>query len=112
MALLTATRPTKPGVAIAPGNVTASDTIQESDLGQLGAYLIILNGNASPDNVTISDGGLTPVANPATPAAVAVANATNRAFYIDRRQVDPVTRLVTVAHTVFATVTYYLLPLG
>ena len=112
MALLTATRPTKGGTVIAGAAVSSSDTIQESDLGQNGAYLIIINGNASPDSVTISDGGLTPVGNTATTAGVSVANATSKAFYIDRRQVDPVTRLVTVAHTVTATVTYQLIPLG
>jgi hypothetical protein len=112
MALLTATRPTAAGTLWSPAAVAASDTISASDLGSLGAILIVINGNASPDNVTVSDSSLSPGGNPATASAVAVANATTRAIYISPRKVNPSTSLVTVTHSVTATVTCVLIPLG
>jgi len=112
MALLTATRPTAAGVTIAGAAVSASDTIQASDLGSLGAILIVLNGGASPDTVTVSDSGLTPANNSASPAGVAVTNATNKAFYISPKAVNPTTQVVTVTHSFITSVTYELIPLG
>lgn len=112
MALLTATRPTAAGVAWTPAAVSASDTISASDLGSLGAYLVIINAGASPDNVTVSDSGLTPAANAATTAANAVANGTSEVMYISPRAVNLSSGVVTVTHSFTTSVTCVLLPLG
>jgi hypothetical protein len=112
MALLTATRPTAAGVAYTPAAVSASDTISGNDLGSLGAYLVIINGGASPDNVTVSDSSFTPAGNAGTTVANAVANATSEVMYISPKAVNPSTNLVTVTHSFTTTVTCVLLPLG
>jgi hypothetical protein len=112
MALLTATRPTAAGVAWSPTAVSASDTISASDLGALGAYLVIINGGASPDNVTVSDSSLTPASNAATTTANAVANGTTEVMYISPRAVNLSSSVVTVTHSFTTTVTCVLLPLG
>lgn len=112
MALLTATRPTAAGVAWSPTAVSASDTISASDLGQLGAYLVIINGGASPDNVVVSDASSTPAGNPSAPPTNTVANGTTEVQYISPKAVNPSTSVVTVTHSVTASVTCVLLPLG
>lgn len=112
MALLTATRPTATGVAWTPAAVSASDTISASDLGSLGAYLVVINGGGSPDNVTVSDSGATPAGNAATTTAVAVTNATTKAIFISPRAVNPSTGVVTVTNSFTTSVTCVLLPLG
>lgn len=112
MALLTSTRPTAAGVAWSPAAVAASDTISSSDLGERGAYLVIINGGGSSDNVTVSDSSLTPAGNAATTAANAVANGTTEVMFISPRAVNPSTGLVTVTHSFTTSVTYVLLPLG
>lgn len=112
MALLTATQPTAAGVAWTPAAVSASDTISASSLGSLGAYLVIINGGGSPDNVTVSDSSLTPAGNPATTTPNAVTNATTEVMYISPRAVNPSTGVVTVTHSFTTSVTYVLLPIG
>lgn len=112
MAALSATIPTNAG-ALSPGaNVASTDTISVDVMGRNGCHLEILNGNASPDSMTISDAGLTPSGNALTGGtyAVSVTNATNKIFDIKRGQENPTTRLVTVTHSVTATVTYKLVP--
>jgi hypothetical protein len=112
MALLTATRPTAAGVAWSPAAVSSSDTISASDLGSLGAYLVIINGNAAPDSVVVSDSSLTPAGNAATTPANSVTNGTSEVMYISPRAVNPSTGVVTVTHSVTPTVTCVLLPIG
>lgn len=112
MALLTAIRPVAAGTAWSPAAVSASDTISSSDLGSLGAYLVVINGGGSPDNVTVSDSGLTPAGNAATTAAVAVTNGTTKAIYISPRAVNPSTGVVTVTHSFTTSVTYILIAVG
>lgn len=112
MALLTATRPTAAGVAWSPAAVSASDTISAGDLGSLGAYLVVINGGGSPDNVTVSDSSLTPAGNAATTAANSVVNATTEVMYISPRAVHPTNQVVTVTHSFTTSVTCVLLPLG
>lgn len=112
MAALTATTPTRAGTVVAGAAVAASDTIAAAQLGALGALLEILNGNASPDNMTITDAGATPAGTAPGTYAATVTNATNKVFYISPKQVDPVSGLVTITHSVTATVTYKLYPLG
>lgn len=112
MALLTATRPTAAGVAWSPAAVSASDTIAAADLGTLGAYLVIVNGGGSPDNVTVSDSGSTAAGNPASTTANAVSNGTTEVMYISPKAVNPATAVVTVTHSFTTSVTCVLLPLG
>jgi len=112
MAALTATTPTRAGVVTSGAAVAASDTIAVSVLGATGAYLEIINGNASPDSMTISDASTTPTGATATANAPSVTNATSKIFFISPRMADPTTGLVTITHSVTATVTYKLYPLG
>lgn len=112
MAALTATQPTAAGVAWTPAAVSSSDTIAASILGQLGAYLVIINGGASPDNITVSDGGFSPAGNAGTALANTVTNGTTEVMYISPRSVNLSTGVVTVTHSFTTTVTYVLLPLG
>jgi hypothetical protein len=114
MALLTATRPTGalPVATYTPAAVAASDTISANDLGVNGAYLIIINGGASSDTVTITDPGTTAAGSSATNPTNAVANGTTEVMRISPRFVNPSTNLVTVTHSYTTTVTYVLLPIG
>jgi hypothetical protein len=112
MGALAAPQPTAAGVAWTPAAVSASDTISASILGSLGAYLVIINGGGSPDNVTVSDGSSTPAGNAGTTVANAVANATTEVMYISPRAVTLSTGLVTVTHSFTTSVTYVLLPIG
>lgn len=112
MAALTATTPTVTGTVIAGAAVAASDTIDQSILGQRGAYLTVINGNASSDTVTIKDFGQTPAGNSLTSNqyTVSVTNGTSKVIWIKPSMVDPSTGLVTITHSVTATVTYQLVP--
>jgi hypothetical protein len=112
MGALTATIPTRAGAVTAGAAVAASDTIAQAVLGPYGALLEIINGNASPDAMTISDASTTPTGAAAAPLAPTVTNATSKIFKIVPTQVDPTTLQVTVTHSVTATVTYKLYPLG
>jgi hypothetical protein len=114
MAALSATVPTRTGTVSTGQNVASSDTISIGLLGANGAWLDIINGNASTDNVTISDAGFTPAGTPISGGtySASVTNATAKTFYISPKQADPTTGLVTITHSVTATVTYKLFPLG
>lgn len=108
MAALTAVTPTNTGATVAGAAVAASDTISVSQMGPKGCLLEIINGNASPDSVTISDSGSTPAGNSPGTIAGSVTNATNKVFKISRSQAAPSTGLVTITHSVTSTVTYKL----
>lgn len=110
MAALTALTPTVTGVVNAAAAVSASDTIDASILGNGGAYLEIINGNASSDTVTITDYGATAAGNalPSNTFSKSVANATSQIFWIRPGMQNPATGLVTITHSVTATVTYKL----
>jgi hypothetical protein len=115
MAALAATTPTNTGTVTAGAVVSSSDTIAQSVLGSLGAYLLITNAGAGVDNVTISDAGLTPAGNPlpsGNMALDAVATGTSQIYIIRPAQVNPLTGLVTVAHSQPTGVTYQLWPVG
>lgn len=112
MAALSATTPARTGTVTSGAAVAASDTIASTIIGTLGAYLEIINGNASPDSMTISDASTTATGAAATANAPSVTNATSKIFYISPKQVDPATGLVTITHSVTTTVTYKLYPLG
>lgn len=112
MAALAAITPVVAGVASTPAAVAASDTIDQSILGQRGAYLIVINGGGSPDTVTIKDFGTTRAGNALTSNqyTVSVTNGTQKVIWIRPEMVDPSTGLVTVTHSFTTSVTYTLLP--
>lgn len=112
MAALVATTPTRAGVLSSGAAVAASDTIAAALLGVNGAILEIINGNAAPDVMAISDASLTPSGAAAAALAPTVTNATSKVFLISPRMADPVNGLVTITHSVTTTVTYKLYPLG
>lgn len=112
MGALAATTPTRAGTVSAGAAVAASDTIAASIVGSKGCLLEIINGNASPDSMTISDAGSSPAGTPVTSYAASVTNATAKVFFISPKQVDLSTGVVTVTHSVTSTVTYKLYPLG
>lgn len=115
MATLTATTPTRTGNPSPGAAVAASDVIPGALLGSKGAILEILNGNAATDNITISDFGLSPAGSPqaGNNFGQTVTNGTNKVFLIVPSQGDPNNNgQVTVTHSVTATVTYKLYPLG
>lgn len=112
MGALTAITPTRTGAVSAGAAVASTDTISTTVLGSRGVYLEIINGNASPDAVTISDASLTTTGAAATANAPSVTNATSKVFKIVPKQADRSTGLVTITHSVTATVTYKLYPLG
>jgi hypothetical protein len=112
MGALTAVTPLRDG-ALSPGvAVAATDTINVSQMGPNGCYLEVLNGGGSPDNVTISDAGVTPAGSPLTGGTFpqTVTNGTNRVFHIRREQVNPTTGNVTVTHSFITSVTCKLYP--
>lgn len=113
MAALSATVPSKAGVATPGAAVAASDTISSTLLGANGVWLEILNGNAGVDNMTISDAGSTPAGSTLSGGtyAASVTNATNKIFFISAKQADS-SGLVTITHSVTASVNYKLYPLG
>lgn len=112
MAALTAITPTIAGVASTGAAVSASDTIDQSVLGQRGAYLDVINGGGSSDTVTIKDFGTTRAGSalPSNQYTVAVANGTSKVIWIKPEMVDPSTGLVTVTHSFTTSVTYKLFP--
>lgn len=112
MAALSAIQPSRTGAVSAGAAVAASDTIAAALLGINGCFLEIINGNASPDSMTISDASVTATGATATSNAPSVTNATSKAFLISPKQADPTTGLVTITHSVTSTVTYKLYPLG
>lgn len=112
MAALAVTTPTLAGTATPGNNVAASDTIARGVMGPKGVYLEIINGNAAPDAMTISDASSTPSGAAAAANAPSVVNGTSKVFHIRPDQVNPGTGLVTVTHSVISTVTYKLYPVG
>jgi len=112
MGALVATTPTRTGTASPGAAVAASDTIARTVMGPGGCLLEILNGNASPDSMTISDASATSTGAAASANAPSVTNGTNKVFLIRPDQADLTTGLVTITHSVTTTVTYKLYPIG
>ncbi|WP_030437388.1 hypothetical protein [Actinoplanes subtropicus] len=112
MAALSATTPTRGGTTTSGSAVASTDTIARTLLGSRGAYLEIINGNASSDTVSISDASVSNTGAAATAGGGAVAASTSKIFSIHPQQADPSTGNVTVTHSVTSTVTYKLYPLG
>jgi hypothetical protein len=112
MAALTATTPARGGTTSSGAAVASSDTITRTQLGSRGAFLEVINGNASSDTVTISDASTTATGGTAAAISVSVTNGTSKVFSIHPQQADGSTGLVTITHSVTSTVTYKLYPLG
>lgn len=112
MGALSATTPARTGTTTSGAAVAASDTVTAAILGTFGAFLEIINGNASPDTVAISDASTTSTGATAAAGGGSVTNATSKIFKIFPQQADTSTGLVTITHSVTTTVTYKLYPLG
>lgn len=110
MGALALTVPDRDGTVTTGAAVSASDTIARSVLGSRGVILEIINGNASVDNMTISDASETPSDAPAAANAPSVTNGTSKAFKILPAQANPTTGEVTITHSVTSTVTYKMYP--
>src|SRR5690349_12992480 len=110
MGALASTVPSTAGTTWTGAAVSASDTIASTLLGDRGAYLVVVNGGASPDTVAISDSGLTPAGNAGTSTGGSVTNGTTKVFFISPRAFNPTTGNVTVTHSFTTSVTYILLP--
>jgi hypothetical protein len=111
MAALVATAPTRAGTTTAGAAVAASDTIARGVMGSQGCLLEIINGNAGADNMTISDASATASGAAAAALAPSVPAGQSKIFWIKPAMVDLATGLVTVTHSVTATVTYKLYPI-
>lgn len=111
MGALALTLPTRAGTVTAGAAVASTDTIARNMLGSRGVLLEIINGNASPDAMTISDASTTPSAAAAAALAPSVTNATSKIFKIHPSMADPISGQVTITHSVTATVTYKMYPL-
>lgn len=111
MGALAATTPTRAGVTTSGAAVASTDTVSTAVLGPIGCILEIINGNASTDNMTISDASTTPTTAAAAPLAPSLTTGTSKAFRLYPRMADPVTGLITITHSVTTTVTYKLYPI-
>lgn len=94
------------GNVVTTSAVAASDTIAPNAAYQL--VLVVINGNASPDTVTISTTGYTdPWGTAKTTVSKSVTNGTTQYFWLPRANqiADGTTGLITVTHSVTSTVT-------
>jgi hypothetical protein len=108
MAAITPSTVSVTGLLAAPAAVTASDTIS-GDLVPVGGLIYrVINGGGSPDNVSVSDGGVTPAGNVGTVTPVAVTNATTKTILITQNHINRSTNLVTITHSFITSVTYEL----
>lgn len=112
MGALALTAPiTRTGTLTPGAAVTAADFITRLTLGTRGVLLEVINGNAAPDVMSISDASLTPSGAAAAALAPTVVNGTSRIFKLTPAMADNVSGRVDITHTVIATVTYKLYPL-
>ena len=105
MAALNLTVASPPGAIATPNNASASDTLTQAQVGATGINLRIQT-TGTGSNVTISDGGATPVSNPGTPSAIVMAATQVRYAYISPAQVNLGTGLVTITSTSQTGLTY------
>lgn len=102
MALLTAQSPAIGGATPTYGAVAASDTIEYKE----GLFLIVKNANAGADTVTVVvPGSSRGVANADITVNVPATNGERWIGPLDIGLVDPATNLITVQHSVTASVT-------
>lgn len=96
------------GLLAAPAAVSASDTISGDLVPAAGLLYRVINGGGSPDTVSVSDGGTTPVGNAGTVVGVTVTNATTKTILITQNNINRSTNLVTITHSFTTSVTYEL----
>lgn len=108
MAAITPSTVTTVGLLAAPAAVAASDTISGDLIPPTGLLLRVINGGASPDTVSVSDGGTTPVGNAGTVVGVTVTNATTKTILIAQGNIVRSTNLVTITHSYVTDVVYEL----
>lgn len=111
MAALPVFNATNAGTVYTTTAVSASDTIAASAIGPRGCYLLITNGGASPDSVGVSDGSLTPAGNASANLTNSVAAGTSEVMFIPSIAQNPGTNLITITHTLTASVTCVVLSL-
>lgn len=110
MALLTAVSVTSAATTVAPlSPASTSETVSASDIGVNGALLQVINGGGASINVTLSDPGFSPIANPGTATPQPVAAGADRWFRLSPGHVNPTTQVATVGLSSIATVTYKLI---
>lgn len=109
MANYTLTTPDRDGAVVTVNSAAASDFIPRALLGKRGVTMTVINGNASPDTVVVSDASTTRTGAAAAANSVSVTNGTSKAFKITPDMATPGSAGgVTVTHTVTATVTVHL----
>jgi hypothetical protein len=93
------------GTTITPVAVAASDTVAVN-LGY-SYVLMVVNGNASPDTVTLSPAGTDEFGRTRATKTVSVTNGTTSYIWLTRQDLlaDATTGLITITHSVTATVT-------
>lgn len=105
MAALTSQSIVQTGTTPSAVAVASSDTIAESQMGPNGCIMRVINAGGTPDNVAVSDGGLTPSGNPGTVTAVSVPATTGiRMIPIPRTALSSA-GTATVTHSFITTVT-------
>ncbi len=105
MALLTASAVSKPRLTVAPVAVASTDTVAADTVP---LWLVVINGNASSDVVTITDPGSTPAGSVATNPTASITNGTTGIIPLLPQYANS-SGIITIAHSITATVTCYIL---
>lgn len=93
------------GTTITPVAVASSDTVA---VNQAYSYVLqVVNGNASPDTVTLTPNGNDEFGRARAAKTVSVTNATTAFIWLTRQDLlaDATTGLITIAHSVTSSVT-------
>jgi hypothetical protein len=109
MAALTLTVPTGAGAICTPASASASDTVNQTQLGSSGVNLRISTAGTT-SNVTISDSGATPSSNPGTVTPIAMGATEVRYAYISPSQANLGTGLVTITSSSQTNLKYEVVP--
>lgn len=111
MAVIIAVPVTATATSVPPAAAATSMEISAPDVGPRGALLNIINGAGAPINVTLVDPGVTPAGSTAAANAQAVANATDRWFFVSPKLVDQAAGEAVVTLSSATTITYKLIRL-
>ncbi len=111
MSNLALTLPARAGVVTTGAAVASTDKIQRTVLGTRGVLLEIINGNASTDNITISDASVTPSGGAAAALTPTQTTGQSKMYKIVPAMADSANGEVTITHSVTSTVTYKMYPL-
>jgi hypothetical protein len=86
--------------------VSASDTIAAGQFGPNGVILRVINAGGSPDTVTITDPGFTPMSSAPTNPSVSVPATTGvRMIQVPPTAINQTTQVATISHSFTTTVT-------